>query len=222
MMTVCLIRPSGPSTDVQKFFNLWAGTHILPLIHASHSLTGDFDGLYGGPPATLSHAVKTSDIVIFFGHGDWDRLIVRDHGGAAIDWVCASPSSPALDARDFAGKYVVAVACKSGHNLGPALMASGATGFLGFEDSVAYIPSPWVSSSHFEEAFVSGPAKVLDLFSKGHLPAAVIGADSNTVWQQMFQDVYNFFFSNTVAAGNTKSIIVRVWALFAKSRVVAF
>jgi hypothetical protein len=158
-------------------------------------------------------------MVIFFGHGDWDRLTIRNRGSAS-DWICSSPSAPALDARDFAGKFVVAVACKSGRGLGPALMASGATGFLGFEDSVCYVESPWVDSTHFENAFVSGPAKVLDLLSTGHSPA-VAGADSNKVWQQMFQDVYEFFLFDPIAAGDEDSLLVRVWATFAKIRAVA-
>jgi hypothetical protein len=222
MSTICLIRPNGYPPDIQCYFNSWAAIHNFPAITApSHSLTSDYSGFYAGPPpSNLAADVKASNVVIFYGHGDWDRLIIRNTAGPPSNWACSSPVPPALDASHFAGKFLVAVACKAGYTLGPALMAVGATGFLGFNDSVAYIATPGLASTHFENAFVRGPNALLNRLASGRSHADA-GSDARQAWRGAFFAAHDHFKYDTTAAAHPNALEARVWALWNANQIIA-
>lgn len=219
MSTICLIRPNGYPPDIQCYFNNWAAIHNLPAITGPHRLTSDYSGFYAGaPPSKLAADVKASDVVIFYGHGDWDRLIIRNTAGPPSNWVCSSPVPPALDTSHFAGKFLVAVACKAGYTLGPALMAVGATGFLGFTDSVAYIATPRLASTHFENAFVRGPNALLNRLASGNSYADA-GSYALKAWKGAFFAACDYFKYDTIAAADPDALEARVWALWNANQI---
>jgi hypothetical protein len=129
-------------------------------------VTNDYSSVYAIVPASLSADIASSDVTIFFGHGDWDSLIVHDGSGSSTIWfestVGSSASTPpAISAGALSGKIIVAIACQAGHGLGKDAHILGATAFVGFMDSVAYVATPRTASTHFEDAFVAGPNQVL-------------------------------------------------------------
>jgi hypothetical protein len=212
MAQVCLIRADGPTGDIQHDFNGWAAK-TLGEIHALHSLTTEYKGIYARVPGTLAGEVKRSDTIIFYGHGQWDLLEVRDSSGAFSQWFVSSPASPAISAASLSGKIIVAIACQAGHKFGPDVIALGAKAFIGFSASVAYIPTPGLTpaSTHFMDGFTGGASKVLEGLAKGS-SAATIAADAKSEIRDLFQQAHDYFKFDKKGAAHPNAVRARVWA----------
>jgi hypothetical protein len=221
MAVICLIRPDGPAGNVQNTFCSWAGTHhASSSLSTSHRLLVDYSAFYSSPPSSLPTDVGSSEVVIFYGHGEWDCLVIDDGSGTTSDWVCLSPTPPALGPGDFVNKLLVAVACQAGHTLGPSLKAVGASAFLGFDDLVAVVHTPGLSSSHYEDAFVAGPKEVLNSLASGSgLSAAATGGKN--AWFNTFNAAYSYFRDDATGAAHPNASTARVYAHFAANHAVS-
>jgi hypothetical protein len=212
MATVCLIRPkTGPSGDLQNKFSDWAN-QTMTEITTGHTLRADYQHCTARVPFTLHADVAASDIVIFYGHGTWTTLIVRDSSGMEFVWVGASAASPALCPSDFTGKVVVAIACQAGDALADDLMVAGASGFLGYSDSLIIIDPATVSSTHFTDAVLAGATEILSGSSTAVAAKKV---------KDLFKSAYAFF-KNGVGRRDRNATFSRVYAAWDRSCVTDF
>jgi hypothetical protein len=213
MANVCLIRPAGGSTDLaQRSFNSWAARTLREIAAHRHSLVADYNGFYSSVPSGLAKDVANSDIVIFFGHGDWDRLIVKHLHGSPNDWFGSSASPPVIDASALAGKVIAAIACQAADTFGPDTIQSGATGFVGLTDIVGIVLPATVNSTHFEDAFTVGAGEIIRR-------AGVQSAESET--KRLFNDAHDYFKYDQIGATDPNSGLARVWAIWNRDQVKA-
>jgi hypothetical protein len=115
-----------------------------------------------GPEATRANVealVKSHAVVLFIGHGDWDCLY------ATKDLT----REQLLDRQNIWSLRrgtVIAIACRSGRELGSASVDAGAEAFLGFNDDFAW-PLHRSSIPRFAFALKSGLAPLISGGSVG-------------------------------------------------------
>lgn len=218
MAQICLIRPDGPSRDIQHDFNGWAA-QTLAEIQAAHTLVTDYNGTYTSVPTSLSGDVGKSDAVIFYGHGQWDLLEIRDSSGTSRPWFVSSPASGTVSAGALTAKIMVAIACQAGHKFGPDAITLGAAAFIGFDDDVGIIPTPGLQSNHFRDGFTGGPTEVLSALAKGLSPRK-IATNAATEAKDLFQKAYDYFKTDPQGAAHPNAPRARRWAHFIRDHVV--
>jgi len=75
-------------------------------------------------------------MICYFGHGNHNELIAFSGIPPAGQRTVAGVPHASI----FSNSVVLAVACFSGHTLGPATISAGAQGFLGFDVPVIWYP----------------------------------------------------------------------------------
>jgi hypothetical protein len=212
MATVSLIRPkTAPSGDLQNKFSDWANK-TRGEITSGHTLRRDYQHCSAAPPSSLRADVAASDIVIFYGHGAWTTLIVLDSSGTEFVWAGSSAASPALCPSDFSGKIVVAIACQAGDTLADDLKTAGASGFLGYDDSLIIIDPATVSSTHFKDAVLAGASEILNGSS------TTVAADKV---KDLFKAAY-VFFKKGAGRSDRNATFSRAYAAWDRSCVTKF
>lgn len=96
-----------------------------------------------GPTATraaVDAAFQDSDILLYFGHGDWSQL---GDPNVLVDQASAAPPT----------SIIVAIACRSSRDLGQALVDNGLRAYVGFADDLLWVTS---LASQFGSAIVTG------------------------------------------------------------------
>jgi hypothetical protein len=131
----------------------------------------------------------------------------------------AVPISPPIYTGALSGKFIVAIACEAGHSFGLDAVTLGATAFIGFADSVPYIATPSLTSTHFEDAFVVGPNKVLAGLSAGD-PTSRIKSDAEIAMKDAFQKAHDYFKTDPVGATHANAVLARVWAAWNRDQVI--
>jgi hypothetical protein len=212
MANVCLIRPVGaPPGDLQNTFSGWADHTKKKITSPTHTLQKDYQYSSPTPPTSLTADVAASNIIIFYGHGSWSKLLVRDASGTDHVWFESKATAPTLGPAAFKGKTLVALACETGDTFGPDAQTAGASGFLGFDEALVVIDTATVPSTHFQDAIVSGADEILNGKST---------TDAARRMKDLFKDTHDFF---KTGGGRTdpNAVFARIyasWAAAASSR----
>jgi len=143
MSDIGVIRPEGD--NVENALSAWAGLVLAGVWGARHVSVHDLKGS-SVTQSAVEILMKKSDVTMYFGHGDQDRL--------------GSPQKCLVDSANIfeaAGRVVIAIACKAASNLGPDAVSSNNTvrAFLGFDDVLTvYLPWPSLFGHVMEKAII--------------------------------------------------------------------
>jgi hypothetical protein len=121
----------GPRDDAsaQQAFD-WLTDLRAKLTTAGHIQVAQVDNATPANRKKITAALTASaHLILYFGHGDSDRW--KTGGQATVDKANANILGP---------RAVVAVACKSGTQLGPDAVTAGVDTYLGFTSKVGVIP----------------------------------------------------------------------------------
>lgn len=123
MTDVLIVRPEGD--DVERELSRWSNRFVRRLEkHPFVDLHGD-----GCTRAAVDGALRPNQLVVYWGHGERDCL----------------GNPPLLDVENIGrcnGAIVVATACYSATELGPAAVGSGVQAYLGYTTKLPVMKDP--------------------------------------------------------------------------------
>src|SRR5689334_13099397 len=117
--SVAFVRPETDPTEVA--LSAWGGL-VLAGVVGAHGLSVTDLSASAASPSAVVMALNTTNAVLYFGHGVPDALGTTNR---LIDAAGLSAASIEI---------LIAIACDSARDLGPAAIRSGRRAFLGFDD----------------------------------------------------------------------------------------
>ncbi len=124
-----VIRPQDDAVTEQCA--VWAEDFIHDALRAAHHLDTDLDGAQTPThrSAVLAAVQQAADLVLYFGHGDYNCWLTE-----------GQPTITTADVSAFADKAVVSIACKTSSILAGAAITGGATAWLGWTSRFPVLP----------------------------------------------------------------------------------